>query len=64
MAAVSACGTLAFVIPEKAIPLLLEQVQQKLSPEVYKWITTSDIQIWKAPEGVPVIDGNSTFNIF
>lgn len=56
-AALMACGTLAFVTPEIAIPLLLDQVKQKLSPELYKWITPTDIQIWKAPEGAPVIDG-------
>ena len=56
-AALSACGTLAFVTPDNAIPLLVDQVKRKLSPEVYKWISPIDIQIWKAPEGIPVIDG-------
>src|SRR5271154_5903650 len=58
-AAFAACGTLAFISPETAIPLLVDQVAEKLSPSVYNWITPIDIQIWKAPEGVPVIDGNS-----
>jgi hypothetical protein len=59
-AALKACGTLAFVTPEIAIPLLLEEVKRKLSLEIYKWITPTDIQIWKAPEGVVVIDGTSS----
>lgn len=56
-AALSACGTLAFVTPDKAIPLLVDQVKEKLSPEGYGWISLTDIQIWKAPEGTAVIDG-------
>ena len=57
VAALSASGTFAFVTPENAIPLLVEQVKQMLSPDVYQWISPTDIQIWNAPEGVLVIDG-------
>jgi len=57
--AFAACGTVAFISPETAIPLLVEQVTEKLSPSTYNWITPTDIQIWKAPEDVPVIDGIS-----
>ena len=63
-AAFSACGTLAFITPEKAIPLLVGQIKEKLSPEVFAWISATDIQIWKAPEGAVVVDGDTPFRHF
>jgi hypothetical protein len=55
-AAISACQTLSFVAPETAIPLLLSQVRQRLSPEVHAWISHTDIQIWRGTDGTVVID--------
>jgi hypothetical protein len=57
-AASSASGTLAFITPEIAIPLLIEQVNVELAPEVYNWITSTDITIYNGSEGTLVIDGN------
>ena len=57
-AAFSACGTLAFITPEQVIPRLVDQIKEKLAPEVFAWISTTDVQIWKAPEGTVVVDGD------
>jgi Generalcontrol nonderepressible 1 (Gcn1) N-terminal len=58
-AAYNACGTLAFINPEKAIPLIVKEIEDRLSPEKYSWLTESDIQIWKGTEGVLVHDGRT-----
>jgi hypothetical protein len=58
-AAYAACGSLAFIAPESAIPLLVNEVGRVLNPSVYNWITTTDIKIWKAPEGILVVNGAS-----
>jgi hypothetical protein len=63
-AAFAACGTLAFISPEKAIPLLVGQIKENLAPEVFSWITATDLQIWKAPEGTVVVDGKTCFRLF
>jgi hypothetical protein len=54
-----ACGTLAFVTPGNSIPLLVGQVNKRLSPSIYNWISSLDVQIWKGPEGTPIIDGKA-----
>lgn len=58
-AAFRSCGTLAFINPTITIPQLIKEADKNLAPQVYTWITPTDIQIWKAPEGTPVIDGTS-----
>ena len=55
-AAFSACGTLAFISPETAIPFLVTLISESLPPEVYTWIAHTDITIWRGTEGTPVID--------
>jgi hypothetical protein len=57
-AAFLSCQTLAFIAPDKFIPLFVAKIQVALSPEVYNWISPTDIQIWKGSEGIPVVNGN------
>jgi len=61
-AAYIACGGIAFISPESAIPLLVHHIHSVLDSSVFKWISSTDINIWKAPEGTLIVNGTFTFS--
>ena len=55
--------TLAFVSPDTVLPRIMEQLRTDLNSDV-KALSDTDVDIWRAPEGTPFIDGKSRRILF
>lgn len=63
-ASYNAIRTLAFVSPETVLPKLNDQLCSDLDPALVKYLTETDIGIWKTPEGTAYMDGTRSSYFF